>query len=266
MNEAELRRHGQRERHRPYGCLCGARYTRLDSLERHVKEKTSRDRRYPCTLCKKYQGLRPEHLKQHLRTTHKQGRETVEQPEPQHWPQGEVEPSPAAEIQPKHHTQVTTFTPVEHQTIPGLNTVAHQGTQWYAPCPVQGCGRVGPYGFLQEIDLNEHLVLFHGGLSVMHHCSESDATPSGFYAKEAYTQSASMACGFTQVLKETTVGPIAFGANFIMESEDHWAPRDDHRVGLNGELSTREQLGFDLDFGLGSDLNDNNDVDFMDNL
>ncbi|KAI1359469.1 hypothetical protein F5Y08DRAFT_319588 [Xylaria arbuscula] len=266
MNEAELQRHGQRERHRPYGCLCGARYTRLYSLERHVKEKTSQDRRYPCTLCKKYQGLRPEHLKQHLRTTHKQGRETIEQPESQHWPQGEVEPSPTTEIQLKHHTQVTASTPVEHHTIPSLNTVAHQGTQWYAPCPVQGCGRVGPYGFLQEIDLNEHLVLFHGGLSVMYHYSKPEAPPSSSYAKEAYTQSTWMACGFTQALKETTAGPVAFGANFILESEDHRTPRDDHRVGLNGELSTREQLDFDLGFGLGSDLNDDNDVDFMDNI
>ncbi|KAI1741809.1 hypothetical protein F4680DRAFT_415172 [Xylaria scruposa] len=61
----------------PFMCHCGQHFTRLGSLERHVRNKTKQLDRdlHPCTECTAHRGKngfkRKDHLIQHLRVFHK---------------------------------------------------------------------------------------------------------------------------------------------------------------------------------------------------
>ncbi|KAI1213746.1 uncharacterized protein F4807DRAFT_456293 [Annulohypoxylon truncatum] len=70
-----LRKHGEQQGHSPYGCICGAKYTRLDALNRHITDKSPNAPKYPCEYCYDRQGdngfARRDHLIQHLKNFHR---------------------------------------------------------------------------------------------------------------------------------------------------------------------------------------------------
>lgn len=76
-------------------CLCGKSYSRLDSLNRHIRTVTKTQssgidtassltatNKYPCNLCNKHSGnsafVRRDHLRQHLRVYHKYNKESID--------------------------------------------------------------------------------------------------------------------------------------------------------------------------------------------
>ncbi|KAI2470356.1 hypothetical protein F4781DRAFT_430379 [Annulohypoxylon bovei var. microspora] len=71
----ELRKHGAKERHDPYGCVCGTKFTRLDALNRHITTQSPNTPQYPCEYCYDRQGEsgfnRLDHLAQHLKNYHR---------------------------------------------------------------------------------------------------------------------------------------------------------------------------------------------------
>ncbi|XXH01936.1 hypothetical protein Hte_008299 [Hypoxylon texense] len=69
-----LRKHGSRK-HKPYGCVCGTKFTRLDALNRHITSQSSHMPQFPCDYCYNRQGenafRRYDDLVQHLKGYHK---------------------------------------------------------------------------------------------------------------------------------------------------------------------------------------------------
>ncbi|KAI1181971.1 hypothetical protein F5B17DRAFT_436143 [Nemania serpens] len=123
--------------------VCGQNFSRGDTLKRHIKRHTEGPQ-YPCPHCDGHQGpnafYRRDHLRQHMRHVHRdhESPRGVE-------PQNQV-PAPAAEPQSP-----------EHQLPQSLEFQLHQFL-----CPVLGCTRYHEPGYFRQLDLNEHLMFFHG--------------------------------------------------------------------------------------------------------
>ncbi|KAI1318285.1 hypothetical protein F5Y16DRAFT_419059 [Xylariaceae sp. FL0255] len=180
-----LRTHGQQTGHRPFGCICGRRFTRSDTLDRHIREQTNPDKKFLCNVCGDAFHRRG-HLKQHLKHGHKQGHDASEQLAPN------IEPTPLPEIQLALQglevaASTTTMTAEQHLT-PGFNLLSIPGPQWpTTPCPVPGCGRYGQFGFLQQIDMHEHLMFFHQ-MSIEEADVVSASSIQGFYTHGAVAE------------------------------------------------------------------------------
>ncbi|KAK5636507.1 hypothetical protein RRF57_012219 [Xylaria bambusicola] len=67
-NHKALCQHAKEERHRPYGCICGEAFARLDSLTRHISSKNGITKD-SCPLCGK-KFARTDHLNEHLKRRH----------------------------------------------------------------------------------------------------------------------------------------------------------------------------------------------------
>ncbi|TGJ81316.1 hypothetical protein E0Z10_g7439 [Xylaria hypoxylon] len=135
-NNATLRKHGKDEDHHPYGCVCGNTFSRLDVLRRHIRSKNNVNDFF-CPLCEHDETprafSRPDHLLQHLRTFHR---------------------IPAGRIPEHFGANFSHNRPAEDSIVP------HQSMPRY-PCPTPGCMRTGVLAFLQQTDLDEHVVLMH---------------------------------------------------------------------------------------------------------
>jgi len=69
----------------PFYCLCGADFTRPDSLKRHIKAKTKGgapgSKTFRCPLCERYdvqEFSRRDHLTQHLKSYHRLGKKGLD--------------------------------------------------------------------------------------------------------------------------------------------------------------------------------------------
>ncbi|KAI1278495.1 hypothetical protein F5Y07DRAFT_61197 [Xylaria sp. FL0933] len=73
-NDVALHKHGKAEAHPPFGCVCGATFSRPDTLERHILSKNKVPTDF-CPLCKRGETpkafSRADHLYQHLRNFHR---------------------------------------------------------------------------------------------------------------------------------------------------------------------------------------------------
>ncbi|TRX90463.1 hypothetical protein FHL15_008632 [Xylaria flabelliformis] len=140
-NNTALRQHGAKENHRPYGCVCGGAFARLDALERHIASKNKVTRFY-CPLCEHDETrafARADHLPQHLRTFHK---------------------IPAGRIPQDFTSSLASDGPAE-DSIPA--------PQSFFPCLIPGCIKTGELAYLRQIDLEEHMALAH--------CAHQNAIP-----------------------------------------------------------------------------------------
>ncbi|KUI59457.1 Nutrient and stress factor 1 [Cytospora mali] len=65
----KLEKHAHDEKHQAFRCACGKGYTRLSTLDRHIKEALE-PRRYECPCCDYPLFIRLGHVEQHLRSVH----------------------------------------------------------------------------------------------------------------------------------------------------------------------------------------------------
>ncbi|KAI8625893.1 hypothetical protein F5Y19DRAFT_449127, partial [Xylariaceae sp. FL1651] len=129
-------------------CICGSKFTRPDALKRHIKSK-NKVAQYPCLLCDRHQGpkafTRADHLTQHLRGVHKQGRDD----------RAETEPQQQASV------LFPVPVPVSQDQAPAPAVEAQMANLPMPPflCLVPHCDRWGWNGFFQQRDLDEHMML-----------------------------------------------------------------------------------------------------------
>ncbi|KAI1396772.1 hypothetical protein F4819DRAFT_491202 [Hypoxylon fuscum] len=153
-NNNDLRKHGEKKGHSPYGCICGTKFTRLDALNRHVTSQSRVAPQYPCEYCYNHQGengfRRRDHLTQHLKVYHKI--ETVDK-----LTQGRSKKSKLS-------------------TIAVTPTASEAAMPPWPPfqCPVPDCPKMGYDGYLRKVDLDEHMAMMHSyhmhnAASVQHH-------------------------------------------------------------------------------------------------
>ncbi|KAH7149770.1 hypothetical protein B0J13DRAFT_274484 [Dactylonectria estremocensis] len=172
--KSRLSHHGSTRRHSPFACTCGAKFSRLDVLFRHLKTKNNAQPQHPCPYCKRHRGKsafhRKDHLKQHVEEYHK-----LEFKE--HMPK--TTPSaPASTRTPTgpwafgcHIPECTDYRDVlfycqpyqgQKESAPftayseytrHLKTM-HETTRF--PCPASGCNRVGAKGYQREKALITH--------------------------------------------------------------------------------------------------------------
>ncbi|KAI0537008.1 hypothetical protein GGR58DRAFT_514078 [Xylaria digitata] len=135
-NNAALRKHGEKEDHRSYGCVCGETFKRLDVLKRHIASKNNVNE-FVCPLCEHDEVpkafSRADHRLQHLRTFHK-------------IPAGRIPENFGSNFSHSH---------------PAADSIASRQSTPRYPCLVPGCMRTGEFAYLQQIDLDEHMVLVH---------------------------------------------------------------------------------------------------------
>ncbi|KAI0456078.1 hypothetical protein F5B21DRAFT_170618 [Xylaria acuta] len=135
-NNTALRKHGAKEHHRPYGCVCGDAFARVDVLDRHIASR-NKVTKFHCPLCE-HDGTarafaRADHLPQHLRTFHK---------------------IPAGKI-PGHFTSNSASDGAAEHSVPPLESMPP------FPCLMPGCMRTGELAYLRQMDLDEHMLLTH---------------------------------------------------------------------------------------------------------
>ncbi|KAI0802326.1 hypothetical protein GGR55DRAFT_683420 [Xylaria sp. FL0064] len=135
-NDTALRNHGEKEGHKPYGCVCGNKFSRLDILGRHIASK-NKVTRFACPLCE-YDIIpktftRADHLSQHLRTLHK-------------IPAGKIPQLFGADLS---HRDLQAEDLMHPQPVPQF------------PCLISGCPRTGRHAYLRREDLDEHMACIH---------------------------------------------------------------------------------------------------------
>lgn len=167
-----LCQHAQEESHQPFACICNARFSRPDTLSRHLRANDNGLPRYPCRYCRKRSGKngfrRRDHLIQHIRGYHKFNPEEKIPDFHSYW-------NPPLTLTCSHKTCPSYREPSFHclprreqeRTKPFDNRTeynkhmrrAHNQTPF--PCEVAGCGRVGAGGFITEKALINHHKLKH---------------------------------------------------------------------------------------------------------
>jgi hypothetical protein len=165
-SKADLLRHAKETQHQPYGCECGALFSRLDVLNRHLESFSTDDPKHPCKFCKLHRGpngfRRLDHLMQHIRNYHHLELEdeaamaesrlkyvfpVCSHPDcPQYRDetfkrlprktQAENKPFSSQSAYTKHMRE-------EHNECP-------------FPCDISGCCRTGRRGYFREKDLLKH--------------------------------------------------------------------------------------------------------------
>jgi len=165
-SKADLLRHSNATQHQSYGCECGALFSRLDVLNRHLESFSTEDPKHPCKYCKLHRGpngfRRLDHLMQHIRNYHHlevedeitgsgsrlkfvfpicshpgcpQYRDEAFKQLPRRI-QAENKPFNSQSAYTKHMRD-------EHNECP-------------FPCDVPGCSRIGRRGYFREKDLLNH--------------------------------------------------------------------------------------------------------------
>jgi hypothetical protein len=169
QSKADLLRHGKELQHQPYACECGAVFSRIDVLNRHLESFGTDDPKYPCKYCKRHRGAegfrRLDHLNQHIRNYHHH--EIDDEPTeekarssrlkyyfpicphlgcPQYRDGSFKELPHRIQAQQKPFESQSAYT--KH-----MREVHNECT---FPCDVPGCDRVGRRGYFREKDLLKH--------------------------------------------------------------------------------------------------------------
>ncbi|PMD45466.1 hypothetical protein L207DRAFT_508346 [Hyaloscypha variabilis F] len=164
--KADLLRHAKESQHQPYGCECGALFSRLDVLHRHLESFSNEDPKYPCKYCKLHRGpngfRRMDHLKQHIRNYHhlETDDETIgaaarlkyvfpvcSHPEcPQFRDETFKKLPRKAQAENKPFSSQSAYT--KH--------MRDEHNECAFPCDVPGCTRIGRRGYFREKDLLKH--------------------------------------------------------------------------------------------------------------
>ncbi|KAI1328093.1 hypothetical protein F5Y16DRAFT_398740 [Xylariaceae sp. FL0255] len=146
-NNAALLLHGKQEGHRPYGCICGKRFRRLDVLDRHITCKNKdQSAKITCPHCSNSKVFyRHDHLDQHIDHAHR-GQQVsfpANRPSEGPVPQAQAPVQPQLQLQPEPEPQP-------------------QHKDFHTPilsCTEPGCDRFGVYGFYRQKDLDEHMLV-----------------------------------------------------------------------------------------------------------
>lgn len=161
--KSDLDFHGTTQRHSPFACTCGRRFSRSDVLTRHLKTKNNTQPQHPCPYCKRHRGKsafhRRDHLKQHIVEYHKFDNE--ESPKDPWMPFVGVCVEPTC----PDYEDISFYClgyPEQRKKNPFLKHSeynkhmrdVHSITPF--PCAASGCDRVGAKGYLREKDLVKH--------------------------------------------------------------------------------------------------------------
>ncbi|KAI3320981.1 hypothetical protein HD806DRAFT_504151 [Xylariaceae sp. AK1471] len=177
QNKTALRKHGEKEDHRPYGCVCGENFARSDVLERHIASKNKVAKFY-CPFCEHGQApkafSRADHLPQHLRAFHKIPAGII--------PEG--------------------FAPNFAHNRPAENSASPQSAPSF-PCLIPGCTRIGERAYIRQIDLEEHIESRHPARQDHLHIQQEPNNhiptwTNNIFQQNAYLQPAQMSRQNTQ--------------------------------------------------------------------
>lgn len=166
-SKADLLRHGKEKQHQPYSCECGALFSRLDVLNRHLESLSTEEPKYPCKYCRHHRGAngfkRQDHLTQHIRNYHHL--------------EMDDDSNNTAKSRLKFYFPVCshlgcpqyrddTFRTMPRSTQQANKPFATQAAftkhmreehnECTFPCDVQGCDRKGRRGYFREKDMIKH--------------------------------------------------------------------------------------------------------------
>jgi len=173
-SKSDLLRHAKEQQHQPYACDCGAAFSRLDVLNRHLDSFGTDDPEYPCGYCRRHRGAegfrRKDHLMQHIRNYHHHEIDVANEgnaaasssistsrlkytfpvcshPEcPQYRSEAFKQLPRSAQEQDKPFASQSAYT--KH--------MREEHNECTFPCDVEGCTRIGRRGYFREKDLIKH--------------------------------------------------------------------------------------------------------------
>ncbi|KAE9375842.1 hypothetical protein N431DRAFT_403854 [Stipitochalara longipes BDJ] len=166
LTKANLLRHAKETQHQPYRCECGALFSRLDVLNRHLESFNNEDPKHPCKYCKLHRGpngfRRLDHLKQHIRNYHHLEMDdeiagassrlkfvipVCPHPEcPQYRNEAFKQLPRKSQVEAKPFNSQFAYT--KH--------MRDEHNECTFPCDVSGCARTGRRGYFREKDLLNH--------------------------------------------------------------------------------------------------------------
>ncbi|TVY40177.1 RB-associated KRAB zinc finger protein [Lachnellula occidentalis] len=166
-SKPDLLRHAKEKQHQPYSCECGAFFSRLDVLNRHLMSLGTDDPKYPCKYCRRHRGAngfrRRDHLTQHIRNYHhlemddestgvSASRFELYFPVCTHsdCPQYRDE---AFKTLPRSTQKTNKPFPTQSAYTKHMR---EEHNECAFPCDIQGCDRVGRRGYFREKDMMKH--------------------------------------------------------------------------------------------------------------
>lgn len=173
-NRNQQQLHANDSQHSPFLCACGATFSRLDVLYRHLESHAKDLPKFPCKNCKRHRGKdgfrRRDHLVQHLRSYHKFDNEDINKacPSTKSLRQRRFSICP--------HTECGFFRDDSFHSLPWSEQLAqrpfaslaaftkhmkdvHEETPF--PCNMEGCHKVRAKGYTREKDLMKHRAAKH---------------------------------------------------------------------------------------------------------
>ncbi|KAI0798381.1 hypothetical protein GGR55DRAFT_684691 [Xylaria sp. FL0064] len=163
----------------PFKCHCGQEFTKLSSLERHVRGSDKRlVSKHPCHECTTYQGkdgfMRKDHLLQHLRVFHKYDNDqlaTLFRPRQArmynipvcHFESCEYYRGP--EFKDTGIRQQENNRPFDKQSDYTMHMKREHDWSPY-PCKVSGCNKLDGKGFFSITALEKHCKEKHPGCTI----------------------------------------------------------------------------------------------------
>ncbi|KAE8442040.1 hypothetical protein EG329_003897 [Mollisiaceae sp. DMI_Dod_QoI] len=165
-SNADLIRHASKHLHQPYGCDCGALFSRLDVLYRHLDSLDTDDPKYPCNYCKRHRGAdgfrRKDHLLQHIRNYHHLETEI-------HHLYGSRRKFLVCSHLGYSFYRDEAFLESTNRLTPKLfasqsaytKHMREEHNESPFPCAVSGCSRTGKRGYFREKDLRVHHLKEH---------------------------------------------------------------------------------------------------------
>lgn len=173
-NRSQQQLHADNSQHSPFVCACGARFSRVDVLHRHIDGYAKEGPRFSCRFCKFHRGShgfrRRDHLVQHLRGYHKFDDEEVGKACPK------TKSLRILQIATCPHRGCEFFRDDSFKKLAWSEQMLqkpfpNQGAfskhlkevhnQTPFPCDFEGCDKVGAKGYVREKDLMKHRVAKH---------------------------------------------------------------------------------------------------------
>ncbi|KAK8039374.1 hypothetical protein PG993_007785 [Apiospora rasikravindrae] len=171
---AKQQSHGDNSQHSPFLCACGATFSRVDVLHRHMDSYANDVPKFPCKFCKFHRGKhgfrRRDHLVQHLRGYHKFDEEDISEacPSARRTKQRQFATCPHRGCDLFRDESFHNLRWVEQESQRPFATQGaftkhmkeiHQQTPF--PRDVEDCDKVGAKGYVREKDLMKHRTSKH---------------------------------------------------------------------------------------------------------